>query len=156
MSAVKQAAANTVLRIANLFEQNCALKHGLPKVGGPDRVGADEQPTPPAVVNITNEIPAATAANESPSPLGATEAVAAAGSLAGRAAPWLVAAALGGGGLAGYGINALLRDDPSPKVVATPPIVAPTAPPAAPLDGSLLQWLEDQGHHLPGGESWTK
>lgn len=148
MSAVREAAANTVFRIANLFEQNCALKHGLPKVGGPDRIDAApiEKPQPVPPINITNNIPAATAAaapaaDKSPSP-GEGAAAVSQPSWLRRAAPFILTAAAG----AGIPLVAGLATDNTP-----PPVVAPTEPTT---DGSLLQHLEDQGYHLPGGAPW--
>ncbi len=142
MSAVSEAAANTVLRIANLFEQNCALKHGLPKVGGPDRIDKMESPQPPPVappaVNITNNIPAPPPAMESPSPSGS--GVAGQSSLWRRAAPFLITAAAGAAG-AGVplGVWSYLRSDSQPTLQQ---------------DGDLLQELQRRGHHLPEGTPW--
>lgn len=154
MSAVKQAAANTVLRIANLFEQNCALKHGLPKVGGPDRIDAEEdepkQSDPladiamVAVGKLGNSSPAATPATSSPSPGGGV-AQQSESSLLGRAAPYLLAAlGLAGAGGLGYVL--------APSNETT--IIEQTTPQAT--DGSLLQTLQDRGLHLPEGPWQTK
>ena len=146
MSAVQQAAANTVLRIANLFEQNCAIKHGLPKVGGPDRIDADPATPPaPTPIHITNNIPAAPAAN-SPSPSGATGTSAVKDSFLRRAAPWLLSAVgVTGAGALGYALH---------PAAVNPPAASVATPQTA--DGSLLQALEDRGLHLPEGQWPTK
>lgn len=146
MSTIQQAAANQVLRIANLYEQNCALKHGLPKVGGPDHVDftADETSAMErsTVAATTTETTAAISAQETPSPGGG--AVAESGSsLLRRAAPFLVTAAVGSG------VPLAVWQYMKPAD-ATPPIVQP----ASPKDGDLLQYLQSNGYHLPGGSQW--
>lgn len=152
MSAVQEAAANTVFRIANLFEQNCALKHGLPKVGGPDRI-SDVKPEPPPEPQVSQDLaallisklPAATAANNSPSPSGAVAAADAGHSLLRRAAPFLIGGALASAGPMGWILNSYLNQ---------PEITQPAE--TGVKDGSLLQYLEDGGYHLPGGGWQTK
>lgn len=142
MSAVQEAAANTVLRIANLFEQNCALKHGLPKVGGPDRI--DAEPPAPQPINITNNIPAAPAAINPPSPGGGVAQQAESTSLLRRAAPYLLTGLLAGG--VPTAAIAYLNKQPA----------AVTIPTEQDKDGSLLQLLQDRGLHLPEGTWPTK
>lgn len=138
-AAIKEAATNTVLRIAHLFEQNCALKHGLPKVDGPERVsGLKDVPPPkqePPIVNITNEVPAAPAAPNSPSPGATVAADTDKHSLARTVAPWLLSAAVGAGLPTGYWWFS--KDEETS--LETP----------SERDGSLLQWLEDNFQHRP-------
>lgn len=141
MSAVQKAAANTALRIANLFVQNCALKHGLPKPDGPDLIG-DEEPAPtPQPIIVNNNIPAATAATSSPSP--GTAAAPAGSSLLRKAAPFLLSAAGAGLPVGGYALWQAMH--PAPTVQPAEPSVI------TPSDGDLLQELQRQGRHLPEG-----
>ncbi len=145
MSAELQTAvANEALELSQMFRQNAALKHGLPDCRQAERITdiGDNPPPAPPVVNITNQIPAAPAATNSPSPgLGAAQAQGS--SLLSRAAPFLLTTAglLGGGGI-GLGINSLMHKP------------ATTAEQPAAKDGDLLQWLQTQGRHLP--EGWSK
>ena len=143
MSTIQEAAANTVFRIANLYEQNCALKHGLPKVGGPDRIGFETaQPPENANVTTTEAIAAESTAIETPSPGGGAAAVPRS-SLLRRAAPLLLASAVAAG-VPAY----LLWPAKQPTPPVTPPIEQPK-------DGDLLQWLQSQGRHLPQeGSLW--
>lgn len=140
---LKQAVVNETLGISHLFAQNCALKYALPEKPVKQQVGPlPEAKVEPPVVNITNQIPAAPAANDSPSPLGA--AAAGGKSLVRRAAPFLLTVA--GAGLPAAGLSYWLLKDRQP----VPQVTAP-----AEKDGSLLQHLEDNGFHLEG-ETWTK
>jgi hypothetical protein len=158
-TAIKEAATNTVLRIANLFEQRAALVHGMPRCGGPERVKIEPEPEPkPPTVNIDNHIPvpevkienilpAAPAVSNSPSP-GATATVETGKpSLVRTAVPWLLGA-LGGSGVAASALWAWFGKD---APVVPPPVVAEQE-----KDGSLLQYLEDSGFHLPEGTPWTQ
>lgn len=151
MSAIQTAAANTVLRIANLFEQNCALKHGLPKVGGPDRV-EDQAPavmqTNSENVSVTRtETTTADTVTDSPSP-GEGAAAVTSSSLWRRAAPLLLTT------FAAVGIPTyLLLTKQQP---AAAPSTVPIIQPAENKDGDLLQWLQSQGKHLPEGTWQTK
>jgi hypothetical protein len=141
-AAVKEAAVNEALELSYLFRQNAALRHGVPKCSGPQRVGGlkDDEPKTP-VVNITNKIPAASAANESSSP-GGGAADTVKRSLLRTAAPFLLSAVVGSGvGPAAWWL--LKKDEP-------PPVVQP----AEPDSGSLLQYLQDQMLHVPEGEQW--
>lgn len=134
---VQTALVNEVLEQAHMFRQNAALQRGLPGCSPARSVGTVERPKQePPVVNIVNEIPAAVAA---PSSSPGTVAVAAANrSLAQAAAPYILTA-LGAGGIAA-GASYLMRD------TAPPPSVQP-----ATNEGSMLQYLQDRGMHLPGG-----
>lgn len=149
MTAIQQAAANTVLRIANLFEQNCALKHGLPKVGGPDRVGANIENNSEKV-SVSRIETTTDTVTDSPSPGEGAAAVSPnePSSLWRRAAPFLLTGAAAG-----------LPSLWFARQAATTPQAIPSPPPAAATvesvqDGSLLQFLQDRGYHLPGGEPW--
>ncbi len=119
--------ANEALALSHQFRENLALKHGLPKPNGPQRVSLDQPYT------------AAPAASGSPSPGATVPATAKVDkSLVSRVAPWLLTAAIGGP-LGALAYSALTKDTP---VVEQP------------KDGSLLQYLEDQGFHLPEGDTW--
>lgn len=138
---LKTAVVNEALGLSNLFAQNCALKHGIPEKPEKQRVGTLEpDPAPaPQVVVIKSET--TTDTTNTPSP-GATAAAPDKGSLLRRAAPWLLATAIGtggAGGLAGYVLG--LKPGASTPTVTTP----------APNDGSLLQYLQDKGFHRPEG-----
>ena len=149
MSAIQTAAANTVLRIANLFEQNCALKHGLPKYGGPDRV----EDVPPSVVQTNSENVSVTktetstaeTVRESPSP-GEGAAAVTPSPLWRRAAPLLLASAAIGSSVPTYLLWRQQQPQPTPIV----------QPAEQDKDGDLLQWLQSQGKHLPEGTWQTK
>jgi len=150
VSAIQTAAANTVLRIANLFEQNCALKHGLPKSGGPDRI-EDAQPsvrqTNAENVSVTRtETTTADTVKESPSP-GEGAAAVTSSSLWRRAAPLLLTA----GAAAGIP-TFLLWTKQQPAIPPTPAVQTTQET----KDGDLLQWLQSQGKHLPEGTWQTK
>lgn len=137
---VQTALINEVLEQAHMFRENATLKHGLTGCKPAQRVGTIEQPKQePPVVNITNNIPAAPAATPSSSP-GTDAAVSTGRSLARTVAPYILTA-VGGAGLAA-GANYLLRDNPTPVI--------------QPDDGSLLQYLQDQGFHLSEGAWPTK
>lgn len=137
MSAELQTAlVNEVMDLSNLFKQNCALKHGLPKPGD-NRVSnltIDPPPKPePIKVDITNHIPAAPAAPNSPSP-GAESARDAKSSIWRRAAPFLTSFAIGAAGPLAYawytgGADAVQTE-------------------AAKQKQSLLDALQNQGFHL--------
>ncbi len=141
---LKTAIVNEALDLSNMFKQNCALKHGLPQVNS-NRVTSlpDDPKQEPPVVNITNNIPAATAATNTPSPgAGAVETVKQ--SLLKTAAPFLLSAAVGSAAVPAYWW--LTQDEKAPVVQEE------TAP--QPRDGSLLQYLQDQGLHLKEGSPW--
>lgn len=142
--AIKQAAANMAMRIADLFVQNCALKNGIPNPGvSPAIELPEEAPPAPPVVNNEFTLPPPTVINSTTSPeVGATVAPSARSSLAGKVAPYLLTLASAGFG-AGIpvGIYSYLNQE-------QPPVIAPTQPD----DGSLLQYLQDQGQHLPEGQ----
>ena len=145
--ALKQAAVDEALELSWLFRQNAALRAGLPDVKKTHaKLGDDPppQPAPPPVVNITNQLPPT--AGNSPSP-GATVVAAAKSSLLRRAAPWLVATALGSAGLGGLGGWLFSRGQ-------TP--VQPEPVTQAEQDRSMLQWLQDKGQHLKPGATWEQ
>lgn len=141
--AIKQAAVNMAMRIADLFVQNCALKHGVPNPGvSPTIDFPEEVPTPPVVNNEIN-VPPPTVINNSTSPeVGATVAPSAGSSLAGKVAPYLLTLASAGFGASiPVGLYSYLnQEEPSVEM------------PLLPNDGSLLQYLQDQGQHLPEGQ----
>jgi hypothetical protein len=136
---VQKAAINEALELSYLFRQNAALHNGLPDCKRNTVNNLDEpKPVEPPVVNITNQIPSATAASDPPSS-GSTVADTVKSSLLRRAAPWLLggAATIGGSALSAWWAN---RDKPAAVEQVN--------------DGSLLQWLQDNGKHLPEGEQW--
>ena len=145
MSAIQTAAANTVLRIANLFEQNAALKHGLPKVGGPDRIGEEPVSTTEKATISRIETTTESTVKETPSPGGGATA-SSQSSLLRRVAPFFLT-----GAAAGIPSLLLLNKPVTPATTTPPPAVAPAE---ESKDGSLLQYLEDKGYHLPGGTEW--
>jgi len=152
MSAELQTAlVNEVLDLSSLFKQNCALKHGLPKVGDNRISGlSPDPPPPPQNINITNQIPvpevkidnqivAASAASNSPSPGATVAADTGKQSLVRTVAPWLLSA-LGASGLTAAGLWAYFSGLPESPVIAEQM-----------KDGSLFDWLETEGYHLPEG-----
>ena len=142
MSAELQTAlVNEVLDLSHMFKQNCALKHGLPEVNN-NRVTKIDPPAKaePIKVDITNNIPAAPAAPNSPSPGATVAADTDQRSLVKTVAPWLLSAAIGSG-VAAPAYWWLFGNNEQPPTTETP----------QPKDGSLLQYLEDQGMHLPEG-----
>lgn len=144
MSAVQTAAANVMFGIANQFRENCAFKQGLPTMPIAERIG-EEQPAENVTVSRT-ETATANTVTESPSP-GEGAAAVTPSPLWRRAAPFILTAAAG----AGVPLLTLLR----PTTPTAPPAPAPIVQPAEQTqDGSLLQYLQDKGYHLPGGEQW--
>lgn len=148
MSAEIQAAViNEAFELSQMFRQNAALKHGLPECAAAQRIKSlPDQPPPkqePPIVNVINKLPAADAANDSPTPGEPGAASVPSSSLLRAAAPWLLTA-VGAGGIAA-GANYLMRDTP---------VDPPAAARSEPQDGSLLQWLQDRGQHLPEGDAW--
>jgi uncharacterized protein HemX len=144
---LKTAVVNEALDLSHMFKQNCALKHGLPEIHS-NRISklTDDPPAKqePPIVNITNNIPAAPAATNTPSP-GAGAADAVKQTLLGKAAPFLLSAAIGSAAVPAYWW--LTQDEKAPVVQdATEP---------QPRDGDLLQFLQSQGMHLPEGQPWT-
>jgi hypothetical protein len=120
------------LDVAGLYKQNAALHRGLPD--RPPRLVVDDSATsPPAPVTIPFVGQPATIPVAPPTQPSMASQLARIG--------LIVAATLGGGGLGGAALNYWLRPPGQ-----TPP-VQPVDPPAA--TGSLLQYLEDQGYHLP-------
>lgn len=145
MSAIQTAAANVVFGIADQFRQNCSLKHGLPKVPVLERIGDEPQTTSENVTISRTETTTDATAKESPSP-GEGAAADTRSSLLRRAAPFILTAAAG----AGVPLLTLLK----PQDRNTPPAPVIVQPTEQTKDGSLLQFLQDQGYHLPGGEQW--
>lgn len=135
MSAELQTAlVNEVLDLSNMFKQNCALKHGLPEVNNNRITKLDPPPKQePPVVNV-QVTPAATAANTAlPSPgAGAAETVKQ--TLIGKAAPVLLAGAIGAAGPLAY--TWFTGGGEAVKVEA------------AKQQQSLLDALQNQGFHL--------
>lgn len=97
-AAIKEAAINEALDLSYAFRQNAALKNGLPDCKQNRITGLTDDPPPqPQPIHITNNIPAAPAASDSPSP-GATAAAAPSKqSLVRTVAPWLLSAVVGSG-----------------------------------------------------------
>lgn len=142
---LQTAVANEALELAYQFRQNAALKHGLPDCRRYALQGKPET-TPPErkETNAADATATEAAGRATPSPGGGV-ATQPAQSLWRRAAPFLLTAATGSAvPLAAYWA---LEKEP-------PPITQPA--PAAPTDGSLLQYLQDQGKHLPEGVWQTK
>jgi hypothetical protein len=135
---LQTALVNEVMDLSNLFKQNCALKHGLPKPGD-NRVSSaavDQPPKQdPPVFQILNQIPAATTANTAtPSPGATAAADPSKLSLAKTVAPWLLSAAVGGAAIPAY--QWLTQDTAVPL------------PESPQQNQSLLDALQNQGFHL--------
>lgn len=143
MSAVQTAAANVMFGIANQFRENCAFKQGLPTMPIAERIG-EEQPTENVTISRT-ETATANTVTESPSP-GEGAAAVTPSPLWRRAAPFILTAAAG----AGVPLLTLLK----PQDRNAPPVPVIVQPAEQTQDGSLLQYLQDKGYHLPGGEQW--
>lgn len=143
MSAVQTAAANVMFGIANQFRENCAFKQGLPTMPIAERIG-EEQPAENVTVSRT-ETATANTVTESPSP-GEGAAAVTPSPLWRRAAPFILTAAAG----AGVPLLTLLK----PQDRNAPPVPVIVQPAEQTQDGSLLQYLQDKGYHLPGGEQW--
>lgn len=143
MSAVQTAAANVMFGIANQFRENCAFKQGLPTMPIAERIG-EEQPAENVTISRT-ETATANTVTESPSP-GEGAAAVTPSPLWRRAAPFILTAAAG----AGVPLLTLLK----PQDRNTPPVPVIVQPAEQTQDGSLLQYLQDKGYHLPGGEQW--
>lgn len=146
MSAELQVAVtNEALELSHMFRQNAALKHGIPDCHGAERISKAESPEPVIVQTAPAPEPAP-AVDKSPSPgLGAAQPAQQA-SLLRRAAPFLATAAVA----AGVPLLALWHPNSNSAPPAAPPSVVQ---PSTSTDGSLLQWLQDKGEHLPEG-SW--
>lgn len=143
MSAVQTAAANVMFGIANQFRENCAFKQGLPTMPIAERIG-EEQPAENVTISRTETATASTV-TESPSP-GEGAAAVTPSPLWRRAAPFILTAAAG----AGVPLLTLLK----PQDRNAPPVPVIVQPAEQTQDGSLLQYLQDKGYHLPGGEQW--
>lgn len=136
------------MKLAHWFRQNAGARHGVPKCAEETTLESIPDPNATlaaiAVMKATQEVAAAQPATNSPSPgLGAVP-VTQGQSLLRRAAPFLLTAATGAGiPLAAY---ALLHKDAPPAAVQQ----------AEPNDCSLLQYLQDNGEHLPEGSWPTK
>lgn len=120
MTPIQQAAVAETLKLAGMFRQNAALKHGVPGAWG---------------VTELSEAHEATAVNDSsgqPSP-GVAQPPVFAGLSRSALAGWVLATSglTGIGGVTGYLLN------------------RPTTVIEQPASGSLLQWLEDTGQHVP-------
>ena len=168
---LKNAAANTALRIANMFEQNCAFKHGLPKVGGPDRIGDMTETEQAAIADenlraqMARDLALAQLAAENskktnvekvenPTP-GATAAAPVGNGLLRAVAPYILAGVVGGAPVAAYQwFSGTSKPHPT-QPVAAPPVVQPVMPGPPSKTGSLLQYLQDNGYHLENGK-WMK
>lgn len=135
---VAKAAINEALELSYAFRQNAALKNGLPDCQKNRIENLTVPKQEPPIVNITNQIPAAPAATDTPSP-GATVAATVKGSLLRRAAPWLLGAVAP---FAGAALGYMLGDKDKTPVIQQNP------------DGSLLQYLEDNGQHLSEPDQW--
>lgn len=141
MPAIKKAAIDMTMRVADLFAQNCAFKHGLVDRGGPLSIDLPDEKIAPPIVNNTIEVPPPTIINSTTSPeVGANSTKP---SLASKLAPLIIGLAAGG---AGVGITSIFL----PPEEAPPPVTLPVEV----KEGSLLQYLQDRGQHLPEGQ-WT-
>ena len=130
-AAIAEAAVNEALELSWLFRQNAALRHGLPDAKRTGGVRSIDDQKPP-VVNITNNIPppATTPA--------ATNTATPEVSWIKKAAPYVLAATGAAGATLGAGYWLLDRDHPQPVQ-------------QVPADGSLLEYLQQRGAHLPEG-----
>jgi hypothetical protein len=139
MPAIKKAAVDMTMRVADLFAQNCAFKHGLVDRGGPLSIDLPEEKVEPPIVNNTIEVPPPTVIHSSTSPeVGASFTKS---SLASKLAPFIIGLAAGG---VGTGITSVFL----PKQEVPPPVTLPIEA----KEGSLLQYLQDRGQHLPEGQ----
>ena len=133
-----------------MFRENATLKHGLTGCQPAQRISKIEAPPAPPqpapVVHVYTPEPAAAPAAPPSSP-GTGAAVTTGHSLARTVAPYILTAA-GAGGLVA-GANYLFRD--KPDVPPTLPPKVEVLPPGSDEGGSLLQYLQDQGMHLPEG-----
>lgn len=134
---VQVAVVNEALKLSDMFRQNAAMRHGIPRVNGPERINRlEESQTAPAQPAVT---PTHTEAADTPSPSGAVAAAdTRSRSLLSRAAPFLVGGALASAVPAGWMLGDYFHADDPPDVVQ-------------PADGDLLQWLQRNGRHLPEG-----
>ena len=136
---LKTALVNEALEISNLFNQNCALKHGPTQPTKQKINSLPEEPKPePPQVHITNNIPAAPAATNTSSPAGVGAADTVKQSLLKTAAPYLLSAAIGSGVAAP--VMWWLNQDSEQVATETPTLQS---------QASLLQYLEDNMQHLP-------
>lgn len=139
-AAAQQAIFDEAMELSYQFRQNAALKNGLPDCRRITAKLPDDPPVKqePPQVTVINQIPASEADKGTLTP-GAV-AVPASSSLLRKAAPFLIGAA--GVGLPA-GVYAWMNQEPTPIVQQ-----------ADQSDRSMLQWVQDQGGHLPEGEAW--
>ena len=140
-ASVQEAVANEALELSWLFRQNAALKNGLPDCKKNTVTLPEQNANESISVTRTESTTAVEAANKSPSP-GEGAAAEPKSSLLRRAAPLLLGTAIGA-----VPTTLLLWPKTQP-----PPAPTPQVEPVK--DGDLLQWLQSQGRHLPGGEQW--
>lgn len=131
---LQQAIVQTALNTCQLFQDNVALKHGLPKQG-PIAV---DPPGPPEPIVVRVDSPAA-----APSPaLAPVAAVApAAGSLLKKILPIVAATAIGGTGLGWLGAAGVSQFFENRQAAPTTIIQGG--------ESGLLEHLQEKGYHLP-------
>jgi len=147
MSAAQQqlqtAVINEGLELSYLFRQNAALKNGVPKCTGPQRVDATDDPATPPPSTTTSTTDATTtsttavnsATTDSPSPVSG-QAADTGKSFARTAAPYLIAAATAAAGAGG-------------TYWWMKPAVQVAAPIVQKANGDIYQYLQSKGFHLP-------
>ncbi len=121
---IENAAAQHVLNLATAFEDNCRLKNGIPGPSEKLRVG-ETQVTPTTSPPIVSPPPPAPATDSS---------------------DWLKKLALGALGVSsigGLGLGVFNSMRPQVTTVIEKPA------PATPQHGSLYQYLQDEGFHVP-------
>lgn len=138
MSAAERKAWMTeAMKIAHWFRQNASARYGVPECAGQTGIDTIQEKQQEPTININNQMPAAPAVPNSPSP-GATVAADTEGrSLLKTVAPWLLSAAIGSGAWPLY--SWLTKQE----AIVDADVQG---------DGSLLQFLQDQGLHLPEGK----
>lgn len=140
MSAAQRTALiQHALDLGYMFRQNMAVKHGLPAPSRAIFPAAEPDPPPPLTLRLETTQPLATAnpaeVTQSPPAVAVVPQPAANGWA--KNAALLAALAAGTGGL-GTAAGYFMR----------PSVSGPTIN-VQPNDQGLLQWLQEQGYHLP-------
>jgi hypothetical protein len=129
MTDIERAAAQHALNLATAYEDNCRLKNGIP--GPAERLRVGETESRPTV--------SAPIASPAPAPILSTQEPAA-------KSDWLKNAVLGTIGLSslgGLGLGVMNSMRPATTTVIEQPAPSQTQ------HGSLYQYLQDGGYHVP-------